>query len=408
MTINVLDTKEVFSGDGATRSFAFGFKVSTESDLVVFLTSSDGVETVLELDTDYTVTLNLNQNSNPGGTVTLEAAPGVGVPLVIMRGVEFARGTEFTNSVPPHIIEDELDRVTMYAQQLGEKLDRSLHVSAAQQEVPDLSYGNAATRAGKLAGFNRVGNAALFEVTADGGSIVGPRGEMSASRVTYSAPAIFRREANLAWSHEEVTVTFIWTVDGLEVKSRSVVVRIDPDTAEFIDPGLAEPGDDFTSQLVGTQLLRLTSEYDGVREYAQLAIVTMPADVYPTDTFTPTWGTGEFDTADPEGDVTYTLRSGVVTLTVEAALTAVSASAAMTWDAATLPADIRPAAARTVECLLQYDDATEAMGVVTLNPDGSAVFAMQEISGSQVAVAGAFQTGEAKGLPASWNVVYSL
>lgn len=406
MTISVLDTKETFNGDGSTVVFSFGFKVDSEDDLLVFLTAADGTETPLVLDTDYTVTLNVNQNSNAGGTITLDAAPGVAVPLVIMRNVEFTRGEEFATSVPPHIIESELDRVTMYAQQLGEKLDRSLHVSAAQQDVPDMNLGNAQTRAGKLVGFNSVGNAALFELTSEGDSVVGPRGEMSASRVTYSAPAIFRRDSNGEWSHEEVTVTFIWTVDGLEVESRQVVVTIDTVTAAFDDPGLAEPGDEFTSELVGTQQLRLTSEFEDVREYAQLGIVTMPNDNYPADTFAPTWGAGF--SVDPVGDVTFTTRGGVVTLSVEAALVGESDTSAMTWAAATLPADIRPSVARTVECLLQYNDTVQAMGVVTLDPDGSAVFAMQEVDGTQIVVDGAFQTGEDKGLPASWSVGYSL
>ena len=407
MTINVLDTKEVYNGDGSTVEFDFGFKVAAEEDLVVFLTAADGVETVLTLNTDYTVVLNVNQNSAPGGTVTLDAAPGVAIPLVIMRGMEFARGTEFTSSVPPHIIEDELDRVTMYTQQLSEKLDRSLHVSAAQQEVPDMNLGNAQTRAGKLVGFNSVGNAALFELSSEGDSVVGPRGEMSASRVTYDAPAIFRKEANGEWSHESVTVTFIWTVDGLTVESRELVVEINTASAEFVDPGLTEPGDEFTSLLAtGNQLLRLTSEFDGIREYAQLSIVTMPADDYGVETFTPSWGANGFS-SDPVGDVSYTERSGVVTLSLEAALTATSDHAAMTWAAATLPVGIRPSETRTLECLL-VDSGVEKMGVVTLGTDGSATFALQEVDGTQIVVDGVFAASGSKGLPNSWTVVYSL
>lgn len=407
MTISVLDTKETYNGDGATVEFDFSFKVADEEDLVVFLTAADGTETVLALDTDYEVTLNLNQNSNPGGTVTLEAAPGVAIPLVIMRGMEFVRGTEFTSSVPPHIIEDELDRVTMYTQQLSEKLERSLHVSAASQEVPDVNYGNAQTRAGKLAGFNSVGNAALFTLTSSGDTVVGPRGEMSASRVTYSAPAIFRKESNGDWSHEEVTVTFIWTVDGITVESREVVITINPASAEFIDPALVEPGDEFTSTLAtGNQLLRLESEFEDVREYAELAIVTMPVDEYVSDTFTPTWGAAGFGT-DPVGDVTFVVRGGVVTLSLEAALTATSDNTAMTWSAGAIPADLRPADPRLLECLL-VDSGVEKMGVVTINTDGSATFALQTVSSTQIVVSGVFANTGTKGLPATWALVYSL
>jgi hypothetical protein len=408
MTISVLDTKELHEGDGVTVAFPFNFKVDTVEDVIVLLTSITGVETLLTQgeDEDYTVVLNTNQNSNPGGTVTLAAAPGVQVPLVIMRGVDFIRVATFTNSVPPHVIESELDRLTMYAQQLKEKLDRSLHLSAATQEIADSNYRNVQARAGKIAGWNGTGQAALYGFEA--GSIVGPAGPLAGSRVEYSAPAIVIRESNLLWTHDEVTVTFIWTADGVTVEERELVITVDTDTAQFDDPGLTEPGDEFTTTLgAAGQLLIITSEFNDQREYAQLAISTMPTDEYPTDTFTPAWGTGEF-TADPTGDVTYAERVGTVSLFLEAALVAESATGALTWDAATLPAALRPSAARTVECTLQYDDTLEAVGQATFLPDGSAVFGVHEVDGAQIALDGAFQTGEDKGLPASWSAVYSI
>jgi hypothetical protein len=36
------------------------------------------------------------------------------------------------------------------------------------------------------------------------------------------------------------------------------------------------------------------------------------------------------------------------------------------------------------------------------------VFTVQEVDGTQIVLDGAFQEGEDKGLPATWNVVYSL
>lgn len=407
MTIAVFDTKEAHLGDGTTTVFSFTFKVDTAADVLVFLASITGEETILTVDEDYTVTLNVNQNSNPGGTITMSAAPGVGIRLVIMRGADFVRATPFTSSVPPNVIETELDRLTMYAQQLREKLDRSLHVSAATQDVADSNYRNVQARAGKIAGWDDTGQAALYGF--EQGSIVGPPGPLAASRVEYSAPAIIVRESNLQWTHDTVTVTFIWTVDGVTVEERSLVITVDTDTAQFNDPDLNEPGDEFTTVLgAAGQLLSITSEYNGQREYAQLAISTMPTDEYPTDTFTPSWGTGEFNTSDPSGDVTYAERVGTVSLFLEAALVAVSDSAAMTWDAGSIPEAIRPAAARTVECVLQYDDTTEVKGQMTINPDGSAVFGVHEVSGSQIVLDGGFQIGEDKGLPATWSVVYSL
>jgi hypothetical protein len=409
MTITVLDTKELFTGNGVLTTYSFGFKIDTTAELLVALVAVDGTETPLTLDVDYTVVLNVSQNTNPGGVVTFTVAPGVGVPFVVMRNVEFARGTEFTNSVPPHVIESELDRLTMYAQQLKEKLDRSLHVSAVQATPPDLNYKNVAARQSGLAGFDDYGQAAVY--TFSGGSIVGPNGPVLASRVELDAPAVFRQASNGDWSHEAVNLDFIWTVNGTLVdETRELEVTIDPDTGLFIDPALTEPGDDFTTTLDPSgQLLQVAATHNGQREYVQLAIITLPSDeAFVTDEFAPAWGSGEFTGGDPVGSIVYADRSGVVSLFIEAALTGVSDSAALTWDAGTIPAAIRPAQPRSVQCTLQADDTTEAQGQVLIGTDGSAVFTLLEGDAATVGVAGEFQTGEDKGLPEHWNVTYPL
>jgi len=407
MTISVLDTKETFTGTGALTRFSFGFAVSVDTDLRVFYTAVDGAETDLVLDTDYTVTLNLNQGSNPGGFIDFTVAPDVGVPGVIMRNLDFARGASFVNSVAPHIIEAELDRLTMYAQQLGEVLDRSLHVSPAQQEQPLVRYGNAQLRAGTVVGFDDEGQAALYGFA--GGSLVGPAGPALASRVELSAPAVFIQGSDQEWSHLTVTATFIWSSNGAPVETREVEIELDELTSEFVDPDLTEPGDEFTSTLVDGTLLQLTSEFNGQREYAEFVVLTIPSDEsFISASFEPTWGAGEFTGGDPAGEVSIVNRAGVVAMTLEAALVAVSDDGAMTWDAATVPAAYRPLFARTVQCVLQYDDATEVQGSVTVNPDGSAVFTVNEVAATLVTPGGEFQTGEDKGLPAHWNVLYPI
>jgi hypothetical protein len=227
-----------------------------------------------------------------------------------------------------------------------------------------------------------------------------------ASRVELSDPAVFRQESNGDWSHTTCTATFIWTINGAEVESREVEVEIDG-LGAFTDPGLVEPGDEFTSTLSGgSQLLSITSEFQGQREYVQFASVSMPADDgFEEDSFTPAWGTGEFGTP-PEDDVTWTLRAGMVSLTVSSdALVAASSSTALTWDAASMPVDIWPSIAREVPCLLVSGDAIEVAGYVLLGTDGSAVFSVQEAAGLDPA---GFHATQQKGLPLHWNVVYSL
>lgn len=406
MTVSITDTKETFVCDGETTVFSFDFKLTDEAELLVFIVGSDGSETPMTLNTDYEVTLHPDQNSDPGGFIVMETAPGVNVPLVLMRGMSFTRGTEFSASVPAHIIESELDRLTMYAQQLSELADRCLHVGAAFQTDPNTGLGSIPLRASKVVGFDDVGNATLYGF--ESGSLVGPQGSTLSCRVTFSDPQIFRQASNGDWSHTATTVTFIWTLGNVAVETRQVEITIDDVLGEFIDPALVEPGDDFTSTLTGTQLLNLTSEYEGVREYAYLAIVAMPDDAgFVADVFTPAWGAGEF-VSDPVGDVDYTLRGNVVSLTLAAALTAVSDTAAMTWDAGTLPAEIRPALTRVVTCVLQYSDTVQAQGQVQILADGSAIFTMHEEDAALIVVDGAFQIGEDKGLPAEWQIIYQI
>lgn len=404
MTITVEDTKEPFTGDGVTLTWPFNFKVNTSADLYVFTVSIDGAESPLTLGSDYTVTLNANQNSNPGGTITTAYAIPEGVPGVIMREMSFTRANEFTESVPPHIIEEELDRLTMYALQLREKLDRSLHVSAATQEFADVNLRSVAARRNKVIGFDDSERANAVLLTLQGDTVTGPQGVTRTARVEVSAPAVFHQASNGDWSHTTCTVTFIWSDNGSVVETRAIVVTIDEASDRFNVP---TPVTGITVEQDADYLLtKLTSTYGSVTEYIQLAVIRMAAPVYDTDSFTPAWGTGEF-TSPPSGTVACKNAAGVVTLTVSGAREAESATSAMTWDAASIPADFRPASARVAQCKVRYNDTLTTVGAVTIGADGSAVFALFNGTTGGFDAAG-WQTGEDKGLPSDWCVVYPL
>ncbi len=165
MTVSAEDTKEALEGDGATLAWPFDFRIDRAEDLLVFYTSYDGAEPTLELGSDYSVVLHDNQDSNPGGTVTTVLPIPAGVPFIIMRGMVIDQLEEFDTSVPPNIISRVLDRLTQYALQLRERLDRSLHVSAATQSFADVNLRNVQTRRGKLIGFDDDGNARLLAVS---------------------------------------------------------------------------------------------------------------------------------------------------------------------------------------------------------------------------------------------------
>jgi hypothetical protein len=118
-----------FVGNGTASTFAFSFKVFQAADLeVVRLNVATTIETILVINSDYTVSLNADQNSNPGGSITLTAgALAAGFNLVITSDIENLQPTDIVNQggFYPDVIEDALDRATIQIQQLQEAVDRS-------------------------------------------------------------------------------------------------------------------------------------------------------------------------------------------------------------------------------------------------------------------------------------------
>jgi len=122
-----------FTGNGVTTTFPFTFKVFAASDLYVVRTGTNGNDTVLVLGTDYTVALNTNQNSSPGGSITLPAALAIGVKLTATSALPYLQPTDLTNQggFYPAVINNALDRLTIFCQQLLDQVGRSLKISIA-------------------------------------------------------------------------------------------------------------------------------------------------------------------------------------------------------------------------------------------------------------------------------------
>lgn len=112
--------------NGVLVEFPFEFKVFAPADIVVTLSDS-GVETVLALTSDYTVDLNPNQDIDPGGTLVLNAPPN-GPTVTITSDMTVEQPAVFTNTGGffPTVLNDALDRLTIYVQQIYERLTRAL------------------------------------------------------------------------------------------------------------------------------------------------------------------------------------------------------------------------------------------------------------------------------------------
>jgi hypothetical protein len=127
----------------------FEFKVFSKEDIQVIWTSAAGVESILVLDSEYSVTLNPDQDNTPGGSVTLNTAISGGANTVIIGDLIYDQGTDIRNQsgFEPETIEDALDRVTILVQQLLEMAKRTLRIPASSSssistQLPQPTSGN--------------------------------------------------------------------------------------------------------------------------------------------------------------------------------------------------------------------------------------------------------------------------
>ncbi len=145
MTIsNSTRTAGPFIGNGVTTGFPFSYKVYERSDLLVALTViATSVETVLVLDSDYTVALNIDQNAAPGGVITMMVAPPVGTSLAATSDLDMTQTLDLTNQggFYPTAINSAMDRVVIMIQQLSARIGvGALNVGAAAAIASVLNF----------------------------------------------------------------------------------------------------------------------------------------------------------------------------------------------------------------------------------------------------------------------------
>lgn len=131
MTISSTNRKAgPFIGNDSASVFPFAFSVFSAADVyAVQLNTVTSVESPLTLGVDYTVTLNADQSANPGGTLTLTAGPlATGLTLTLTTAVTPLQLTDLTNQggFYPRVITRAFDKLTVLAQQILERLGRSL------------------------------------------------------------------------------------------------------------------------------------------------------------------------------------------------------------------------------------------------------------------------------------------
>ncbi|MDO5895504.1 hypothetical protein [Agrobacterium sp. Azo12] len=114
-----------YNGNGVTTAFEYQFKIYEPEHLRVILIDTDGGETVLNHQHDFTVT---GVADDSGGNALLNVAPVSGQKIVLLRGVPFTQDTDLENqgAYYAETVEVRMDLLTMQIQQLKEQTDRSI------------------------------------------------------------------------------------------------------------------------------------------------------------------------------------------------------------------------------------------------------------------------------------------
>jgi len=130
-----------YTGSGTTV-FPFEFTLQAPGHVMLVHTDSEGVETVLTLDSDYTVSLNGDQDVSPGGSVTYPVS-GDPLPadekLTITSNAPNLQALDLTNlgGFYPATINRALDRATIQIQQIAEQAGRSVKVPISDERTPE-------------------------------------------------------------------------------------------------------------------------------------------------------------------------------------------------------------------------------------------------------------------------------
>lgn len=167
MTISSTSNKIIYSGNGATTSFAFTFPAVAAADILAYYTDSTGAITTLVQGsgtTQYQVTLNAAVSPNPtsaGGTVVYNPSGtpiASGTSLTILRQQSLIQATSLAGqgALYPSVIEQGLDSLLAQIQQVDELLGRAISVAVSDPTPTDLPA--AAARANKYLSFDSSGN----------------------------------------------------------------------------------------------------------------------------------------------------------------------------------------------------------------------------------------------------------
>lgn len=184
-----------YLGDGSTVTFSYGFRILAAADLEVTIIDADGLATVQTLTTHYSVS---GVGAASGGTITFVTAPASGTSVRMRRTSARTQTLDLVTQgdFDADLIETQLDRATMIAQELDALLDRTFRVPVGDTggELPSV-----ATRANKFLQFDADGSATVASgVVSDDIAVTGSQATNSLIVATSASAAAWRTLAQFA------------------------------------------------------------------------------------------------------------------------------------------------------------------------------------------------------------------
>lgn len=149
-------SRRVVLAASGTGPYSFNFEILANTDISVYRD-----DTLLTLTTDYTVTI----NTNGTGYITLTATPTGATQIAIVGDRTIQRTSDFTTGgdLFATTLNDELDSLTIFAQQNAEAVDRALKAPQTDPTSINMTLPRATSRAGKVLSFDSNGNPAAVD-----------------------------------------------------------------------------------------------------------------------------------------------------------------------------------------------------------------------------------------------------
>ena len=170
--ISNVPRRVVYAASGV-GPYAFTFEILVNTDVAVYRD-----DTLLTLSTDYTVSI----AANGTGTITLVATPTGATQIAIVGARAIQRTSDFVTGGDffANTVNDELDSLTIFAQQNAEAVNRAMQAPQTDPIGIDMTLPRASERAGKYLSFDENGDPLAAEGRTEVAGVFAIRNEIQA------------------------------------------------------------------------------------------------------------------------------------------------------------------------------------------------------------------------------------